>query len=255
MIAELSKRGVALVTAAAQGIGRAVAVRLSADGFTVAVNDKAPSAALDSLVREIGGVPAVADVTDAEAVRKMVRDLEATAGAVELLVPNAAYMSIGSLVEQNPVEWLRHIDVNLSGTFHTVTAVVPGMLSRARGRIVIVSSRWGVTGQPGASAYAASKAGLISFGKSLARELAPSGIQVNVVAPGAVDTPQLSVDASVSGVTLDAFRKKAAASIPARRILDPGDVAETVSFLAGGGAGAIVGQVLQPNGGATTCNF
>jgi 2-hydroxycyclohexanecarboxyl-CoA dehydrogenase len=254
-MAGLPVRGMALVTGAAQGVGRAVAVRLSRSGFTVAANDKAPSELLSSLVRDIGGVPSIADVSDADAVRQMVRHLEASAGAVELLVSNAAYMSMGTLAEQDPADWWRHIDVNLSGTFNAVSAVIPGMLQRGRGRIVILSSRWGVTGQAGASAYAASKAGLISFAKSLARELAPSGIQVNVVAPGPVDTAQLSNDASAAGFTLEAFKETAAASIPARRVLSPEEVAETVAFLAGNGAEAIVGQVLQPNGGATTCSF
>jgi 2-hydroxycyclohexanecarboxyl-CoA dehydrogenase len=127
--------------------------------------------------------------------------------AVGLLVANAAYMSMGPFLEQDTQDWWRQIDTNLSGTFYLVRAV--GRLGG--GRIVIVSSEWGVTGWPNASAYAASKAGLISLGKTLDRELAPEGIITNVVAPGVIDTPQLENDARDADVSLEEIKARYAA--------------------------------------------
>jgi NAD(P)-dependent dehydrogenase (short-subunit alcohol dehydrogenase family) len=158
---------VALVTGAAQGIGRATALRLAADGATVAVNDRGPSRGLDELANTCGGVPAVADVSDPEAVGEMVARVEDEIGPVGLLVANAAYMSMGSFLEQDEAEWWRQIETNLSGTFYLVRSVLPGMRRLGGGRIVIISSEWGIIGWPNATAYAASKAGLISFGKTL----------------------------------------------------------------------------------------
>ncbi|MDP9437181.1 MAG: SDR family oxidoreductase, partial [Actinomycetota bacterium] len=130
-------------------------------------------------------------------------------------------------------------------------SVLPGMRRIGGGRIVIVSSEWGVTGWPNATAYAASKAGLISFGKTLGRELAPENIVTNVISPGIVDTPQLEVDAHDAGVTREEIKARYAAGIPVGRIGRPEDIASTVAFLARAGSAALVGQVVQPNGGTT----
>jgi 2-hydroxycyclohexanecarboxyl-CoA dehydrogenase len=242
---------VALVTGAAQGIGRATALRLAADGATVAVNDRRPSRELDELARTCGGVPAVADVSDPEAVGEMVARVEDDVGPVGLLVANAAYMSMGSFLEQDEAEWWRQIETNLSGTFYLVRSVLPGMRRLGGGRIVIISSEWGIIGWPNATAYAASKAGLISFGKTLGRELAPENIMTNVIAPGVIDTPQLENDARDAGVDVEEIKARYAAETPLKRIGRPEDIAATVAFLAREGAAALVGQVVQPNGGTT----
>ncbi len=242
---------VALVTGAAQGIGRATALRLAAAGATVAVNDRRPSRELDELARTCGGVPAVADVSDPEAVREMVARVEDEVGPVGLLVANAAYMSMGSFLEQDEAEWWRQIETNLSGTFYLVRSVLPGMRRLGRGRIVIISSEWGIIGWPNATAYAASKAGLISFSKTLGRELAPENIITNVIAPGVIDTPQLENDARDAGVDIEEIKARYAAETPLKRIGRPEDIAATVAFLAREGAAALVGQVVQPNGGTT----
>lgn len=241
---------VALVTGAGQGIGKATALRLAAEGATVAVNGREP-AKIDEVVEACGGVPAIADVSDPEAVNEMVDAVERDAGPIGILVSNAAYMSMGPFLEQDEADWWRQVETNLSGTFYLVRAVLPGMRRLGRGRIVIVSSEWGVIGWPNATAYAASKAGLISLGKTLGRELAPEGIITNVVAPGVIDTPQLEVDARDAGVSLDEIRAHYAAETPLGRIGRPEDVAATVAFLAREGSAAMVGQVVQPNGGTT----
>ncbi len=242
---------VALVTGAAQGIGRSTALRLAADGATVAANDREPSERLDEVARACGGVTAPADVSEPEEVEEMVAGVEKSAGPVGLLVANAAYMSMAPFLEHEEGDWWRQVETNLSGTFYLVRSVLPGMRRLGGGRIVIVSSEWGVIGWPNATAYAASKAGLISFGKTLGRELAPENIVTNMISPGIVDTPQLEVDALDAGVSREEIKSRYAVGVPAGRIGDPEDIASTVAFLSRGGSAAIVGQVLQPNGGST----
>jgi NAD(P)-dependent dehydrogenase (short-subunit alcohol dehydrogenase family) len=242
---------VALVTGAAQGIGRATALRLASDGATVAVNDRESSPELDEVAKACGGLAAVADVSDPEVVEAMVARVVNSVGAISLLVANAAYMSMGSFLEQDEAEWWRQIDTNLSGTFYIVRSVLPGMRRLGGGRIVIISSEWGVIGWPNATAYSASKAGLISFGKTLGRELAPENIITNVIAPGVIDTPQLENDARDAGVSAEEIRARYAADTPLGRIGRPEDIAATVAFLAREGSAALVGQVVQPNGGTT----
>lgn len=246
----LSER-VALVTGAVQGIGRAVAERLARDGATVAVNDRRPDARMDEVVAAVAGVPAPADVSDRTAVTDMVDALERSVGAVDVLVVNHAYMTMAPLVDHDLDDWWKIIDTNLGGAFHLVQAVLPGMLRAGSGRIILVSSEWGVTGWPNATAYAASKAGIISLTKTLGRELAPQGVIVNAVAPGVIDTPQLEVDAEAAGTSREEMAQEYAANIPVRRIGRPDEIAETVSFLADPRVSALVGQVIQVNGGST----
>jgi 2-hydroxycyclohexanecarboxyl-CoA dehydrogenase len=240
---------IALVSGAGQGLGRAIALRLAAEGARVAVNDREASARVDEVVSETGGVAAIADVSDPRSVAEMVGGVEQALGDIDVLVANHAYMSMGPFVEHEPDDWWRNIDVNLSGTFFLVRAVLPGMRRRGRGRIVIIASEFGVVGWANATAYAASKTGLISLTKTLGRELAPEGILVNAIAPGIMDTPQLDVDAADAGVSPEEIRRRYAADSPIGRIGRPEEIAAVVAFLAGDGAGAFVGQILQPNGG------
>jgi NAD(P)-dependent dehydrogenase (short-subunit alcohol dehydrogenase family) len=242
---------VALVTGAAQGIGRATALRLAADGATVAVNDRESSPELDEVAKACGGLAAVADVSDPEAVGGMVALVVSSVGPIGLLVANAAYMSMGSFLEQDEADWWRHIDTNLSGTFYLVRSVLPGMRRVGGGRIVIISSEWGVIGWSNATAYSASKAGLISLGKTLGRELAPENIITNVIAPGVIDTPQLENDARDAGISAEEIKARYAAETPLGRIGRPEDIASTVAFLAREGSAALIGQIVQPNGGTT----
>jgi NAD(P)-dependent dehydrogenase (short-subunit alcohol dehydrogenase family) len=242
---------VALVTGAAQGIGRATALRLAADGATVAVNDREPSPELDEVAEACGGLAAIADVSDPGAVEEMVARIGNSVGPIGLLVANAAYMSMGSFRAQDEADWWRQIDTNLSGTFYLVRSALPGMRQLAGGRIVIMSSEWGVIGWSNATAYSASKAGLIAFGKTLGRELAPENIITNVIVPGVVDTPQLENDARDAGVSAEEIRARYAAETPLGRIGRAEDIAATVAFLARNGSAALVGQIVQPNGGTT----
>jgi NAD(P)-dependent dehydrogenase (short-subunit alcohol dehydrogenase family) len=160
-------------------------------------------------------------------------------------------MAMSPFLEAKPDEWWRQIDVNLSGHFRLIQAVIPGMRAQGHGRIIIISSGWGVIGHPNATAYAASKAGLIALTKGLGRELGPQGILTNAIAPSFIDTEQLRVDADDAGITLDEMRQRYREQIPVRQLASPADIAAAVAFLAGPGSGAVIGQVLQPNGGVT----
>lgn len=249
-MSSLSRR-VVLVTGAAQGMGAAHARRLASAGATVAVNDIRGSAVLDQLATEIGGLAVPGDVSDPLACAQIADTVAATAGRLDVLVANHAYMTMAPLLEHDEADWWRVIDTNLGGTFHLVQAVLPHMRRLGAGRIVVIASEWGVTGWPEATAYAASKAGLISLVKTLGRELAPEGIIVNAVAPGVTDTPQLQVDADAAGIALADVQRRYADAIPLGRIGSVDEIAAAVEFLAGFDMSAVVGQVISCNGGAT----
>ena len=242
---------VVLITGAAQGMGAEHARRLAASGATIAVNDREPSTALSALAAELSGIAVPGDVSDPEQVRTLVQQIERELGAVDILVANHAFMTMGPFLEADPEEWWKVVDTNLGGTFHLIQAVLPGMRRRGAGRIVVISSEWGVTGWPEATAYSASKAGLISLVKTLGRELAPEGIIVNAVAPGVTDTPQLEVDARSAGISLAEMQAIYAADIPLGRIGAACEIAAAVALLCDFRLSAIIGQVVQVNGGST----
>ncbi len=242
---------VALVTGAAQGMGAAHARRLAAAGATVAVNDIRPSSGLDALAAEIGGLAAPGDVADPDTCGQIADTVAAATGRLDILVANHAYMTMAPLLEHDERDWWRVVDTNLGGTFHLVQAVLPHMRRLGAGRIVVISSEWGVTGWPQATAYAASKSGLIALVKTLGRELAPERIIVNAVAPGVIDTPQLRVDADAAGVDLATVQAQYARSIPLGRIGTAGEIAAAVQLLTDFDMEAVVGQVISCNGGAT----
>jgi len=242
---------VALVTGAAQGLGRATARRLAADGFAVAVNDLSDDGRITDLAHEINGLAVPGDIAEPDAVRVMTRAVAERFGGVDVLVANAAAMEMGPFLNQDARTWWRQVEVNLSGHFRLIQAVVPHMRARGGGRIVLIASGWGVIGHPNATAYAASKAGLIALAKGLGRELAPQGILANAIAPSYIDTDQLGVDAADAGITLDEMRQRYRELIPTGQLASVEDIAGAVAFLAGPGGSAFVGQVLQPGGGVT----
>jgi NAD(P)-dependent dehydrogenase (short-subunit alcohol dehydrogenase family) len=232
-------------------MGAAHARRLAAAGATVAVNDIRDSAELTNLANEIGGLSAAGDVSDPAECVRIAADVVQAAGRLDGLVANHAYMTMAPLLDHDDTDWWKVVDTNLSGTFYLIQAVLPHMRAAGAGRIVVVSSEWGITGWPEATAYAASKSGLISLVKSLGRELAPEHIIVNAVAPGVTDTPQLQVDADAAGVELDAMHRHYASSIPLGRIGLPDEVAAAVELLSDFDVEAVVGQVISCNGGST----
>jgi 2-hydroxycyclohexanecarboxyl-CoA dehydrogenase len=243
------RRPVALVTGAAQGLGHESALRLAADGFLVAVNDIADDGRLSDLAGRIGGLAVPADIADPEAITGITARVARRLGGIDALVANAAAMEMGPFLTQDPRTWWHQVEVNLSGHFRLVQAVVPHMRRAGGGRIVLIASEWGVSGHANATAYAASKAGLIALAKGLGRELGPQAILTNAIAPSYIDTEQLRVDAADAGITLDQMRQRYRELVPIGQLATVADIAGAVAFLVGPGGSAVVGQVLQPNGG------
>ncbi|MEU3891549.1 SDR family NAD(P)-dependent oxidoreductase [Streptomyces sp. NPDC029041] len=243
----------ALVTGAGsrRGIGRATAHALAADGYAVAVLDldkeAAEEAARDVAARHgVEALALAADVTDADAVDAAVAQAEAALPPIGALVNNAGITSPVPFLEVSPAEWDRIFDVNVRGGFLITQRVAAGMAERGFGRIVFLSSvsaeRGG--GVFGGVAYSAAKAGLLGFARALARELGPSGVTVNCVAPGLIDT-------DITQGKLDEARKAAmVADIPVRRIGGVDDVAEVIAFLARPGSGYVTGATYDVNGGS-----
>ncbi|MFH1090770.1 MAG: 3-oxoacyl-ACP reductase family protein [Pseudomonadota bacterium] len=236
----------ALVTGSSRGIGRAIAIRLAREGANVAVNylsrDK-EAAEVVSIIEEAGpkAMAFRADVADYEAVAAMVRETEEKLGPIGVLVNNAT-IHRGRKVHKLPLEdWDMVIKSALYGAFHCCRAVVPSMLAGNWGRIINISSTVGERGYPGDCAYAAAKAGLIGFTKSLAREVAPHGITVNAVMPGFVLT-EMTMNLSPQNFE---FLKQ---SIPLGRLCEADDVAEMAAFLASKGD-YITGSVHHVDGG------
>lgn len=242
-------RRCALVTGASRGIGRAIAVALAREGWPVCVNFLERRDAAGELVRELraGGRAAMAfraDVADPAAVAACVRAAEEELGPVELLVNNAGVSHQGLFQDTDDGTWDRILAVNLTGARNTARAVLPHMISVKRGCIVNISSMWGLRGASCETAYAAAKAGLVGLTRSLALELAPSGIRVNCVAPGCVETDMVR---ALGGET----RRMLEEETPLGRLGRPEEIAEAVAFLASSRAAFITGQVLTADGGFT----
>ncbi len=229
---------IALVTGGSGGIGTAVCRSLAAAGYTVGVGYFRAREKAEALAAEIGGFPAYADVSKPEEVEAMF----AAAGEVELLVNNAGVAHYGLITDLSYADWRDLMAVNLDGAFLCCRAAVPGMVRRKKGNIIIVSSMWGQVGASCEAAYSASKSGLCGLTKALAKELAPSGIRVNCVAPGVVRTPMLK---DFTEEDLENLRLET----PLERLGEPEDVAELVAYLASEKARFMTGQVIGLNGG------
>ena len=237
----------ALVTGGSRGIGRATALELARQGARVAVNYMAQETAANEVVaaiKEAGGeaFTVQADVGDATAVERMVETLQERWGRVDILVNNAGINRDTLLMRMSEEDWDAVIRTDLKGPFLCTKAVLRPMLRQRWGRIINLSSIIGTRGNAGQANYAAAKAGLIGFTKSVAREVASRNITVNALAPGWIESDMV---ASVP----EAYRKEALARIPAGRFGTPEDVAAAVAFLASEAAGYITGQVLGIDGG------
>ena len=207
---------VAFVTGAGQGIGRATAVRLAAEGATVCVNDIDPGAA-GEVADAVGGLSAPCDVSDLAALRDQLARCERERGPIDLVVANHAFMVMAPFAEHSQADFARTLEVNLLGTAWLMSLCAPAMAQRGYGRIVAIASEWGQIGWPNATAYAATKGGIIALVKSVARHYARRGVAVNAVAPGVTDTPQLDVDAADAGLTHEEMVRAYGRDVPLGR--------------------------------------
>ena len=229
---------VALVTGASRGIGRAIAAELASAGAEVVVGYRSGAAEAESLAAEIGGRAVQADVADPEEAARLVEE----AGELDILVNNAGLTRDGLIARMSDEDWRAVLDTNLGGVFHTCRAAARGMMKRRSGAIVNLTSVVGIHGNPGQTNYAASKAGIIGFTKSLARELAPRGVRANAVAPGYVQT-------ALTEVLPEEVQQAILANTPLARLGTPEDVAGAVRFLCSDEASFVTGEVLLVDGG------
>jgi len=244
---EILKDKVALVTGASRGIGRAVALELARAGAEVAVNFSASEEGAKEVARAIESLgrkafPVKFDVADPEAVAEGVKAVEETFGRIDILVNNAGITRDALLVRMKEEDWDRVLAVNLKGAFLVTKAVLAGMMKRRWGRIINVSSVVAFSGNPGQTNYAASKAGLLGFSRSLALEVARRGITVNVVAPGFIET-------DMTAALPEKAREALLSQVPMGRAGTPEEVAHAVVFLASDKASYITGTVIHVNGG------
>ena len=238
---------VAVVTGGASGIGEAIVRALCRDGFAVAINYNRSEAQALALASELSakGINVItikADVSSSEQVNDMMNTVKQMLGTPEVLVNNSGIAQQKLFTDITDDDWNTMIGTNLTGVFNTCRAVLPFMIHEKKGSIINISSMWGQVGASCEVHYSASKAGVIGLTKALAQEVAPSGITVNCVAPGAIETRMMS---SFSGEDIDCLCEE----IPMGRIGLPEEIANVVSFLASDKASYMTGQVIGVNGG------
>jgi 3-oxoacyl-[acyl-carrier protein] reductase len=235
---------IALVTGASRGIGAAIAERLAADGARVigTATTAEGAARVGAALAAHGGRGAVLDVVDQASIDALLADIESCEGAVSILCNNAGITRDTLLLRMKQADWDDVMQTNLASVFRLSKAVLRGMMKARKGRIISIASVVGLTGNAGQTNYAAAKAGMIGFTKSLAREVGSRGITVNVIAPGFIDT-------DMTRALNDEQRAGLNARIPLARLGEPADVAAGVAFLASAGAAYITGETLHINGG------
>lgn len=238
---------VAVVTGGGRGIGRAIAQKLGAEGAKVAISYRSNDEAAKEtarLVREVGGECEVfkGDISEADDVKALFEGVSEAFGPVEILVNNAGTTRDNIMLRMKDEEFDEVIDTNLRGAYLCTRAVLRQMVRNRWGRIINVSSVVGLAGNAGQANYAASKAGLLGFTKSVAREVAERGITVNAVAPGYVET-------ELTGSLDDSIKQQILGQVPTGRFGEPGEIAEVVAFLSGQGAAYVTGQTIGVDGG------
>lgn len=238
---------VALVTGSSRGIGRAIAVKLADDGFAIAVNYATSAGKADEVVAQIekaGGTALAvqADVSDPDAVVGMFKTVKETLGDVAVLVNNAGITDDGLVMRMTPDQWDSVMNTNLRSAFLCTKAALRSMVRARSGRVINMSSVSGISGNPGQANYAASKAGVIGFTKSVAKEVGSRGITVNAVAPGFIQT-------DMTAGLADDLMEEVTKQIALARLGNVEDVASIVSYLASESASYITGQTIVVDGG------
>jgi 3-oxoacyl-[acyl-carrier protein] reductase len=240
---------VAVVTGGGRGIGRAIAVRLAGEGAQIAISYRSNDAAAEGAAEEVRGAGVrcelfKGDVAEPDDVKALFGGVTGAFGRVDILVNNAGVTRDNLMMRMKEADFDEVLRTNLKGTYLCTRAAMRPMVRARWGRIVNVSSVVGLVGNAGQANYAASKAGIIGFTKSVARELAQRGITANVVAPGYVET-------KLTGGLPEGIKNQIRAQVPSGRFGEPEEVAEAVAFLAGEGAGYMTGQTLAVDGGMT----
>jgi 3-oxoacyl-[acyl-carrier protein] reductase len=235
---------VVLVTGASRGIGAAIADLLAARGAKVVgtATTEAGASAITARMANVGGLGKVLDVTDSAAVEAVIEDISKNIGPISVLVNNAGITRDQILMRMKDEDWNVILDTNLSSVYRTSKAVMRGMMKARKGRIINIASVIGLTGNAGQANYAAAKAGIIAFSKSLAKEIGSRGITVNVVAPGFIQT-------DMTDSLPEEAKQALMGQIALGRLGSPSDIAEAVAFLAGPAAAYITGETLNVNGG------
>ncbi|MFB3069228.1 MAG: 3-oxoacyl-[acyl-carrier-protein] reductase [Gemmatimonadales bacterium] len=235
---------VALVTGGSRGIGKAIGSHLAGAGAKVALADVVDTAQIQASADEIGGgaIAVSANVTNPDDCAAAVSQVEEALGPIDVLVNNAGITRDGLLIRMADADWSAVLDVNLKGVFNMTKAVARGMMKRRSGRVVNIASVVGITGNAGQANYSASKAGVIGFTKTVAKELASRGVLVNAVAPGFIDT-------DMTKALSESARETLLKLIPLSRLGSADDVARAVLFLSSDLASYITGQVVVVDGG------
>ena len=233
---------IALVTGGSRGIGREICRVLAEEGWSVAVNYRHSKEAALELASEIGGIAVGGDVASPTDVDAMFAEIRSKLGEVSLLVNNAGIGEYGLFTDLSFERWNELLAANLTGAFNCCKAAIPAMVREKSGCIINIASMWGEVGASCEAAYSVTKAGLIGMTKALAKELGPSGIRVNAVSPGCIETDMMARFSP-------AEREALAEETPLGTIGQPRDVAKAVAFLSSDAAGFITGQVLGVNGG------
>lgn len=238
---------VALVTGASRGIGRATAEAFARAGYQVAANYCRSKEQIEQFSAQMeregcAVIPVQADVSDPEQVERMVQAVQQQFGHIDVLVCNAGIARQGLLTDFSPADWRQMMAVNLDGTFYCCRSVLPGMIRRQSGCIITTSSIWGIAGASCEVPYSAAKAGIIGLTRALAKEVGPSGIRVNCIAPGVIDT-------EMNGNLTPEVMAQLQEETPLGTIGTPKQVADLALYLAGEGASFLTGQVISPNGG------
>lgn len=237
----------AIITGASRGIGREIALTLAENGANIVINYRNYNNEIEALVKDIEakGVKIVTvkcDVSNFEDVENLISEAKEKLGSIDILVNNAGITKDGLLMRMKQEDFESVLDVNLKGVFNTTKLITPIMMKQRAGKIINISSVVGLVGNAGQCNYAASKAGVIGFSKSIARELAPRGVNINVVAPGYIDTDM------TNGLS-DKVKESILQTIPMKKMGSTKDVANLVLFLSSGLSDYITGQVINVDGG------